>query len=181
MKKKICSKCKEEKNICDFNTRKNRKGVVTLRGYCKNCHSKISYKFNVLNPEKHKEYRIKWYTKNSKKLIQKNKERRNSDLLYSLKINVRTRLKLALKHNFKKGKTVELLGISILQFKEYLESKFTHGMSWDTYGPTGWHIDHIVPLFSAKNQDDFIKLCHYTNLQPLWSSENFKKGKNILP
>jgi len=58
-----------------------------------------------------------------------------------------------------------------------LEKKFVGGMSWENYGK--WHIDHIIPLSSANNEDEIYKLCYYTNLQPLWSEENLKKGKKI--
>jgi hypothetical protein len=53
-------------------------------------------------------------------------------------------------------------------------------MSWDNYGFRGWHIDHIVPLSSAKTKDEAVSLNHYTNLQPLWGVDNMKKGKKIL-
>ena len=99
MEKKICSKCKIEKGFCEFNTRKNRKGETILRGYCKKCHVLMSTNFNLNNPEKYKEYRNTWYSNNSKILIEKNKKRRNSDLLYKLRIGIRTRLKMALKTN----------------------------------------------------------------------------------
>jgi hypothetical protein len=52
-------------------------------------------------------------------------------------------------------------------------------MSWYNYRYNGWHIDHIIPLATAKTLDDLILLSHYTNLQPLWSKDNFKKGKKI--
>lgn len=50
-------------------------------------------------------------------------------------------------------------------------------MTWDNYGK--WHIDHIVPLVSAKTEEEMYKLCHYTNLQPLWALDNIKKGDNL--
>jgi hypothetical protein len=53
-------------------------------------------------------------------------------------------------------------------------------MSWENHHLDGWHIDHIIPLSSAKNEEDINELCHFTNLQPLWSVENYKKGKKIL-
>jgi hypothetical protein len=53
-------------------------------------------------------------------------------------------------------------------------------MTWDNYGVGGWEIDHIIPLASAKTEEEVYKLCHYTNLQPLWANENFKKGKKII-
>lgn len=36
----------------------------------------------------------------------------------------------------------------------------------------GWDIDHIVPLSSAKTEEDVIRLSHFTNLQPLCSEVN---------
>jgi hypothetical protein len=53
-------------------------------------------------------------------------------------------------------------------------------MTWNNYSHDGWHIDHIVPLSSAKTEEDVIKLCHYSNLQPLWSIDNYKKGNKII-
>lgn len=43
-----------------------------------------------------------------------------------------------------------------------------------------WHFDHIIPLASAKTEEELIKLNHYTNFQPLWAEDNLKKGFKIL-
>jgi hypothetical protein len=92
--------------------------------------------------------------------------------------NYRTRIKNYMRFNkISEGTgTMELVGLTSEGLKEYLESKFVDGMSWDNYGLYGWHIDHIIPLSSAKNNDELRKLCHYTNLQPLWSFDNLSKG-----
>jgi hypothetical protein len=51
-------------------------------------------------------------------------------------------------------------------------------MTWDNYGPFGWHVDHIRPWASIDlNDEKEVSMCrHYTNLQPLWWWENIKKG-----
>jgi len=57
--------------------------------------------------------------------------------------------------------------------KKHLENQFIDGMSWENRSE--WHIDHIIPLSSAKTKDELYKLCHYENLQPLWVEDNLKK------
>ena len=80
----------------------------------------------------------------------------------------------------KTKKTCELIGCNWEQLKKYLESKFQQGMSWENYAYYGWHIDHIIPLASASNREEMEKLCHYTNLQPLWAQDNLSKGDKIV-
>ena len=92
-------------------------------------------------------------------------------------------LEIAVKRNsiIKDKKTLDILGCSISELKIHLEKMFKPNMNWKNYGKGGWHIDHIIPLASAKNNiDAFYKLCHYSNLQPLWESENCSKGSKIL-
>lgn len=50
-------------------------------------------------------------------------------------------------------------------------------MSWEKMG-SEIHIDHIIPFYAAKSEEELIELAHYTNLQPLWKEDNLKKGKN---
>ena len=108
------------------------------------------------------------------------KERRQTDKLYALRTNIRSRFKfeLAKRGESKWIKVNGYLGCSWLELQEYLKSQFTDGMSWDNYGD--WHVDHIIPLAIAENRDELIKLCHHTNLRPLWASDNISKGAKIL-
>lgn len=47
-------------------------------------------------------------------------------------------------------------------------------MTLDNYGE--WHLDHIKPISLAQTEQEVIKLCHYSNFQPLWAKENMSKG-----
>ncbi len=76
--------------------------------------------------------------------------------------------------------TIALLGCSIVELKTYLESLFQPGMSWENYGYgyDKWNVDHIRPCasFDLANQEQQ-KICfHWTNLQPLWQTENMLKA-----
>ena len=44
-------------------------------------------------------------------------------------------------------------------------------MNWDNYG-SFWSIDHIIPISSAKTEEDVLKLNHFSNLRPLCSYKN---------
>lgn len=82
----------------------------------------------------------------------------------------------------KEGSGVKDLGCSVDELRFYLEGKFTDGMNWNNWGQKGWHIDHIVPLafFDLTDRAQFLQACHYTNLQPMWAMENYKKSKKNL-
>ena len=68
-------------------------------------------------------------------------------------------------------------------FFDYIEKLWLPGMSWENYGFFGWHLDHIIPLASVvnplSNVEEFKKLLHHTNYQPLWWADNISKGKKI--
>ncbi len=107
-------------------------------------------------------------------------KRKKEDHLYRLSCNVRSGVNSALKRNAqtKKSKTINILGCSVKFLKEHLEKQFELWMNWNNYGMFnnsknyGWDIDHIIPLSSAKNEEELIKLLHYSNLQPLCSYIN---------
>jgi hypothetical protein len=231
MEKKICSKCKEEKEVCEF--QKNSHSKDGYRSECSLCSrnakkliskeilNKYSKKFRENNREKLKEKRKKYYydniemektksrkkyketTKNKPVILPKTKEEIKSkkqewvknnrktinekkrykyqnDIFYKLSHNVRNRLNsyLKLKNIQKKTKTFDLLGCTSEFLKKYLESQFMDGMNWDNRNE--WHIDHKIPLSSAKTEEEIYELCHYTNLQPLWAFDNLSKGNKIL-
>jgi len=104
-----------------------------------------------------------------------------TDILYKLKCRIRDNIR----HTFKRGdykynknsNTETILGCTINEFINYIECKFTEGMTLKNYGE--WHLDHIYPVSLAKDEEELIKLNHYTNFQPLWAIDNIKKGNKI--
>lgn len=134
------------------------------------------------NKEKIKHSKKKWNENNPGYMTNYGKKRKKIDPEYKLWCNIRNRTSYYIKlENINKNSTTyELIGLTPNELKFYLESKFTEGMSWENYGLYGWHIDHIIPLSSAKTEDEIYKLCHYSNLQPLWAEDNLKKGNKII-
>jgi transcriptional regulator with XRE-family HTH domain len=72
------------------------------------------------------------------------------------------------------------IGCSVKDLRAYLEARFAEGMTWGNYG-SEWHIDHVKPLdsFNLHTKRGQLEANHYTNLQPLWASDNLSKGNRI--
>ena len=134
------------------------------------------------NKEKIKDYKKRWDKNNPTYMTDYDKKRKKIDPEYKLWVNIRNRTSnyIKLKNITKNNSTYNLIGLTPNELKEHLEKQFTQDMSWDNYGFYGWHIDHIIPLSSATNEEEIYKLCHYTNLQPLWSEDNWEKSNKIL-
>ena len=108
------------------------------------------------------------------------RKRRANDPKFLLIGRMRCRINdaLRLKKFPKTGKTKELLGCDMETLKDHIESMFVDGMNWENRSQ--WHIDHIVPISSAKTLKEIILLFHYKNLQPLWGADNLSKGCKLI-
>ena len=167
---------KEKENLRVLNYMNNNPDMVIKcrKNFYKNNKDKVLLN-NKISREKYKEIR---------------KENRRNNILLRLKENIGSNIRNSLrKNNFtKKSRTTEILGCSKIDFKLYIESKFETWMNWNNYGKYngefnyGWDIDHIIPISSAKTEEDIIKLNHYTNLQPLCSYINryVKRNKQLV-
>jgi hypothetical protein len=196
MDKKTCYICKIEKELNEFYGDKSKSNGVSSK--CKKCHNIRAGERKKLKRKNDPEYRKLMNRKRTerltrrkkedpeyRKLINRKKEARNvmreeRDPVYKLKRKLRYSLRDSFRRKgyTKKTQSYKLLGEEWSVVKEHFESLFTEGMSWDNMGK--WHIDHIIPLSSAKNEDEIVKLCHYTNLQPLWEKDNLEKSNKIL-
>lgn len=136
------------------------------------------YKNNI---ETEREKSKKYYHENKELLRKQNNEwknnKRKTDGFYRMKLNLRHRLRDYLLGESKSKRTHDIVGLDKFAFKSYVESKFAEGMTWENYGK--WHLDHIKPLYLAKDNEEALLLNHYTNLQPLWAEENLKKNRKL--
>jgi hypothetical protein len=167
---------------------------------CKNCQADNRKIPNELKWDKKsymREYNKIYRQKNKKRLKEKSTERiktirknrlkyhnkRKNDESYRIRRNLSKRLWKCLKNinsDYIKPKTSKIIGCDMITLKNHLESKFKDGMNWDNYGE--WHIDHIIPCasFDFSDNSEIEKCFHYSNLQPLWASENCSKGARLL-
>jgi len=133
--------------------------------------------------ECHKSYARIYYQKNKIRINKKQNEYRKRRIAEDVNTRLRGALRSRIRHalNFQKviksQKTQKLLGCTVEELKQHIETLFQEGMTWDNWGRYGWHIDHIIPIskFNLKDPLEQAKACHYTNLQPLWATDNLKK------
>lgn len=138
--------------------------------------------YRLKNKEKLKQKKKEYSTsEKEKEKARRRQSEKMSDIGFRIKKNLRGRVYVALKRGCKSISTMELLGCSVEEFRSYFESKFTIGMSWEKYLEGGIHIDHIIPCVAFDlTKEDQQKICfHYTNLQPLWATDNLKKGTSL--
>jgi hypothetical protein len=142
--------------------------------------------YRLINKEKINKKSREWAKNNREKVNKRSREyeakRMNEDLLFKFKKRVRDNISKSFKRGInqyqKNAKTETILGCTINEFRIYIESQFKKGMTFENIGQ--WHLDHIIPLASATNEEDIIKLCHYTNYQPLWAKDNLIKSDKII-
>jgi hypothetical protein len=118
----------------------------------------------------------KWKLDNPDYMRNYTRERYQNDLQFRLIKNLRRRLTLALKGNYKAGSAVSDLGCTVEQLKLWFMYQFQLGMTWENYGE--WEIDHVKPLssFDLTNREQLLEAVNWHNLQPLWKKDNREKG-----
>jgi hypothetical protein len=196
---KVCISCEKEKELSEFSKRE--KSTDGHRNQCKSCLNEIAKsRIKNLSKDEKESRRIRKnelnrmynkYKDEDSKLKEKEKrkyrhQKRLQNPLYKMKIAYVRRMNKCIKRfSVKNTIFLEKLGCELDYFKTYIESKFENWMNWNNHGKYngelnyGWDLDHIIPISSAKTEEEFYKLCHYTNLQPLCSKINrdIKKDK----
>ena len=182
---KVCSKCKQTKPTTEFF--KHKSGKDGINASCKECDlskSRVNAKqWRQNNPDKVK----KWINDNKKHLnewrAEYDKKKSKSDPTFKVKRMILSQVNTGLNSlgKTKSKASLKIVGLETWsELREHIEKQWEDGMSWDNHGlgpnNTTWHIDHIIPLSSATTEEEVYKLNHYTNLRPMWGSDNIKKG-----
>jgi len=72
---------------------------------------------------------------------------------------------------------MRLLGYSAADLRAHLEMQFQPGMTWDNYGPRGWHVDHRRPVSTFTLSDQLVECFALENLRPLWAADNLARKR----
>lgn len=129
--------------------------------------------------EYYKIYGKQWRENNRERFNKAIRDRRARDINLRIMSNMRCRIYKAIANRSKSKGTENLLGCSISDFRDHIQSKFLTGMSFENYGQ--WQIDHIFPcaLFDLSNPIEQKVCFNFRNCQPLWRGKNAAKGKRV--
>jgi hypothetical protein len=159
---KTCTKCTQQFPIEEMR-----------RAYCKSCKAEVEKKHNHLRSKWNKENKEK-----NKQYSHKYTQQQRQDPLRKLQWFCNIGINRAITQGWYNDKRMkDWIGLSASELKTYIQSKWVEGMDWGNYGRKEgcWNIDHIIPPSSTQTESEVIQLQHYTNLRPLWHSDNIKK------
>lgn len=145
------------------------------------------YRKERLNKEKVRLYKKGYYQKNKDRLIKLNNKNASKLRLKCpverCKCNLRSNIGSAFRKGgyTKRSKTFEILGCDYETFFEHLKVTFevNYKIKWEDRFIDCLHIDHIIPMSQASNEESVYQLNYYTNLQFLYYEDNLEKSNNI--
>jgi len=171
------SRCKVCKSLADKKYHQTEVGKATQKA------AKKAYRESEKGRAKRKA-RQKAYSQSEKGKAKRkvyDKNRLQTDPVYKLHKNLSSGFCNWIKGNRKTCRTEQYVGCTYQELLDHLESQFEEGMTWENQGE--WHIDHFKAQsrFDPTIEEEKYKCWHYTNLQPMWSSENISWGNKKKP
>lgn len=197
---KTCKKCLETKDKNLFSSKSNtcrkcrqlhRKNDPKEKEYCSKYYQnnqekilKAAKNYRDNNKEVIAKRKSVFYQENKDKINMTRKKyvtkRMKEDVGYKISHRLRSRFSAAIKNGKKKDSCIKLLGVSIEEFRKYLESKFEDGMTWENWGNGEgcWNLEHIKPIagFNLENYHEQLECFNWSNMIPLWWSDNKDKS-----
>ena len=165
----LCNHCKE----CERVKNKKRRDTPEARAWLKAYQSTPEYK--IARKSSDRARNMKPQRKGYMKIYNKTyiKDKLANDPIFKLKYFLRKRIVTAIKKQLKAGSAVRDAGAPMDVVKKHIESLFYGDMAWNNWGKR-WQLDHIKSLacFDLTDREQFLKACHYTNLQPLTKEDH---------
>ena len=98
--------------------------------------------------------------------LERTKYRYHNEPEFRLMRLLRSSLRRYLKGDDKENHSIDMLGCTLIEYKNHLEQQFLPEMSWENHGKI-WEIDHILPLnsFDLTIEENIFK-CFISNTQP---------------
>ena len=170
-----CNKC----GGTEFYTSKKKKCIQCNKQKCKD--------YKAKNTDHVKQYNKKYKKENRESIRVYERKIAEENIVHKVGKNLRCRIWNSIKANGSKKneKTEKLTGTTKKELIEWLEFLIKkqgkeNQFNMDNYGEV-WHIDHVVPcsVFDLADPIEQYKCFNWTNLQPLYKTDNLSKNNNV--
>lgn len=140
---------------------------------------------------KRRSAQAKYFQQNKLDVYARVNDRMSTKPELRLRKSVSNAIRMALISNngAKRGRSIlTFLPYSMEELRNHLESMFENWMNWENWGPHDpdvrtWQIDHVMPQallpFSDFTDANFLRCWALSNLRPLESSLNLRKGCRV--
>lgn len=137
------------------------------------------------NLDKYKKWNRDWRINNKDKKNEAEYRRRNNNPEVSLSHLISGYMLRSLGSNKNGMHWEDIVGYTLKNLMQYLESQFVNGMTWGNRGLYGWHVHHKIPVslwkFESYTDREFKQCWALCNLQPLWAKDNLSIHNKVLP
>lgn len=184
---RYCLKCSKFKELDDFHKNKSRSDG--LADWCKSCRKNYQ---KTYKPPKTYRNSVKLYQRAYQRVYGKTdrckltkkiyvKKKMETDPLFKLRGQLRCMIRRSLRNKgySRTSKSTAILGADFATIKAHLEATFqtNYGIP---YSGQLVHIDHIIPISSARTEEQLLALNHYKNLQYLTPHDNLTKSSKLI-
>lgn len=172
---KECKNCNIVQHIDNFRAGEN---------ICYECNKKKLYTWRENNKEHFLDICKKYNSNENVKVVknEKLKEKYHNNENYKQSVLLRNIVRNIINGVTKKPskKSLELIGCSQEQFKQWIEFNFIDDMSWDNYG-IYWNLDHVTPVssFDLTNEEEKKVCFQWSNTVPEIAKKNYEKFNKI--
>jgi len=162
MARKLCNKCNVIKSINDF----NKSTRIEYMSIFENCVVEQVREWTANNKARVNERERNWHVNNTQRRIN---------------TNVHVKINGVLRHGKYSERLEQIIGLSQVQFLEWISFNFKNNMCWSNYA-TMWQFDLLIPasLFDLTNEQQLLCCYNWSNLWPCLKSENAVEVNFIL-
>jgi hypothetical protein len=133
-----------------------------------------------------KEYCLEYARSNKGQISARALERYHNKYKFDTNYRINSLMATVIRRSIKNQKLGQhwesLVGYTLKELMKHIENQFQPGMTWENHGE--WHIDHIYPKskfnFSSPEDMEFKQCWGLNNLQPLWATDNLRKGNRVI-
>lgn len=172
---RYCTECllERQRNRCRNYKARNREKISDYNKTYKSDHKEEISDYNKAYDKAHR-------TEIQRRQTAYQRNRSKVDPKFKISGALRNRLRRFINTEYKSANFTQLLGCTYEDLMLWLEFQFESDMNLNNHGEL-WHYDHVIPcsLFNQSDSYEQEKCWHWTNIKPMYKSDNMSKQNKL--